>query len=294
MSAVLFAPGIVSTGMDELNSVFSPDGNMFLFSMKMPDRGRHTLLFMEQKDGIWTEPEVLPFAGIYEEADPTFSPDGQRVYFISNRPTEDNPLKEDWDIWFVDRTAEGWSVPSQLGGPINTDKHEVYPSLTKSGTLYFSSGRSGGFGMNDIYRSELVDGEYSEPENLGEAVNTQLNEGDVFVAPDESYIVFVSLDRPFAFGRGDLYVSFRNDDGSWTDAKNMGEGINSKATEYCPVVSPDGNFLFFTSYKTTVEPSDFARRSYEGIREEYRRPGSGMGDIYWVDAGVIEKLRSNE
>ena len=155
------------------------------------------------------------------------------------------------------------------------------------------SGRDGGFGKNDIYWTKLVDGVYTEPVNVGEAINSQASEGDLFVAPDESYIIFVSSDRPFAFGRGDLYVSFRKEDGTWTSAKNMGEGINTEYTEYCPVVSPDGRYLFFTSYRT-VDDDPTAGRTYDDIREAYRKPGTGLGDIYWVDAGVIDKLRAQE
>jgi Tol biopolymer transport system component len=292
MEPVMFAPGIVSTPMDELNSVFSPDGNLFLFSLKMPDRRRHTILFMEQKDGIWSEPAVAPFSGLHNDADPAISPDGQKIYFISKRPIKQNDRRSDWDIWVVDRVPGGWGEPQHLPKPVNTERLEVYPSITQNGTLYFSSGRGGGLGKNDIYRAEFVDGQFAEPENLGEAINSEYNEGDLFVAPDESYIIFVSSDRQFAFGNGDLYISFKMDDGSWAKAKNMGKGINTEWLEYCPVVSPDGKYLFFTSYRPTGKSIEEGPRTFGGIREIYGQPGNGLGDIYWVDAKVIDKFRA--
>ena len=98
---------------------------------------------------------------------------------------------------------------------LNTDQLEVYPSLASDGTLYFSSGRPGGYGKNDLYRSRPTEGGWSEPENLGGAINTEQSEGDLYVAPDQSYIVFVSSGRDDSIGAGDLYVSFRAPDGSW-------------------------------------------------------------------------------
>lgn len=292
MTPELFAPGIVSTGADELNAVFSPDGAEFLFTVKTPDRVRHTLMFVERHGEEWTAPRTLPFSGSYSDADPAFAPDGNRIYFISMRPLEgEGPPREDWDLWAVERTESGWGEPWNLGPPVNTDSLEVYPSVAADGTLYFSSGRPGGLGQNDIYRSRLVDGAFSEPENLGEAINSEHSEGDLFIAPDESYIVFVSSGRPDSLGRGDLYVSFHAEDGTWSPAINLGQEINSRWTEYCPSVSPDGKYLFFTSYRVAREEPSATPLTYEEIQSAYVTPRGGMGDVYWVDAAILDGLR---
>jgi hypothetical protein len=154
-----------------------------------------------------------------------------------------------------------------LGSLVNAGEHQIYPTVTRDGTLYFQSRREGGFGGSDIYRAELVNGSYIKPENLGESINSEHNEGDVFIAADESYLIVSTRGRPDSLGRSDLYVSFRLPDGSWTKVKNMGKSINSEGTEYCPMVLHDGRYLFFTSTK------------------------SGDGDIYWVDASVIDTMR---
>lgn len=286
----VFAPGIVSTRMDELNSVFSPDERLFLYSVKLPDRRQHVMLYMELREGRWSEPRTLPFSGRYHDADPAFSPDGRRVFFISQRPLPgtDEP-KADWDLWSVERAGDAWSEPEHLGRTLNTDSLECYPSLTRDGTLYFCSGREGGHGSTDIWRARLADGVYGTPENLGPAINSAQGEGDVYVAPDESYIVFVS-GRDGGVGSNDLWVSFREEDDSWSPARNMGEPINSNAVEYCPVVSPDGRYLFFTSYRRNP-PAPDAPLSYQDLIELYDRPGNTLGDIYWVDASVIHDLR---
>jgi hypothetical protein len=233
----LFAPGIVSTHRDELNAVFSPDGALFLTAVKLPYGGHHTLLGMSRTARGWTDPEVLPFSGVWSDADPAFTTDGRSVFFISTRPASgDRPAS--WDIFVVDRTETGWGEPRNLGAPVNTDALEVHPSLTDDGTLYFSSSREGGFGGNDIYRTRREGGAWREPENLGPAVNTEWSEGDLCVARDGHYLVFSSAGRPDDLGRGDLYVSFRAADGSWTTARHLGTEINSRLQEESPAGAP--------------------------------------------------------
>jgi hypothetical protein len=97
---------------------------------------------------------------------------------------------------------------------------------------------------------------------LDSNVNTPAYEADVFVAADESYIVFAA-NRPGGLGSGDLYVSFRQQDGTWTPSKSLGDKINTDTDDFCPYVSPDGKYLFYAS----------------------------RGDVYWVSAEVILRLR---
>ncbi len=289
----LFAPGIVSTKCDELNSLFSPNGNEFIFSIKMPAQREHTLVHMLRQGDRWTEPKVLQFSGHYDDADPAFSPDGQQLFFTSRRPLSgSSERRSDWDLWVVERSGTGWSEPKHLEDRINTDRLEVYPSLTASGTLYFSSGREGGMGRNDIYRSSKVDGQYTEPENLGEAINSKYSEGDIFIAPDESYIIFVGSGRPDSHGSGDLYISFQGEDSAWTTARNMGTEVNSSMLEYCPTVTPDGKYLFFTSHRAINEVPMQRPLTYRAIADAYDSPHYSLGDIYWMDAGVIEEMRA--
>lgn len=288
----LFAPGVVSTGLDELNAVFSPDGDEFFFSVKLPGEVRHTMMTMALVGGRWTDPEVLPFSGQYADADPAFSPDGTHLFFVSQRPRDRVGPPKDWDIWVVERTDEGWAQPAVLGWPVNSDQHEIHPSLTQDGTLYFSSNRSGGLGSFDIYRARQSERTYEEPTNVGEAVNTSGGEGDLYVAPDESYLVF-SGSRPGGFGRNDLWVSFRDQGGGWSEARNLGDAVNSPGIEYTPHVTPDGRYLFFTSYRGDVVDGRMSVSTYQEIKALYSMPQNGLGDIYWVDAEVIERARSN-
>jgi tetratricopeptide (TPR) repeat protein len=117
----------------------------------------------------------------------------------------------------------------------------------------------GGF---DAYRVDYSDGRYKEPENLGLCVNTKAQEYVVCVAPDADFLIVYRVDTNNEADAG-LYISYRDPDGTGTDAKSMGDHINiHNAT--CASLSPDNQYLFFFS--------------------------QGEG-IYWMKAEVIDYLR---
>ena len=288
MEPELFAPGIVSTAGGEWSSTFTPDGTTFLFGF----RGEpHGILVMEEIDGRWTEPRLAPFSGGHPDYDLSFSPDGSMLYFTSARPGIAPEGEEATsDLWVAVRGESGWGEAINLGEPVNSALRELYPSVTESGTLYFFGDGRGDSEVRGAYVARLEGGSYSEPELLGPPINTEHGVFDPFIAPDESYIIFAS-DRPDGLGDGDLYVSFRQDDGTWGEAINLGSTINSPQTDFCPSVTKDGRYLFFSS-----------RRPYEGtypnIALSYRNeldveaenPGQNV-DVYWVDARILEQFR---
>ncbi len=285
----LFAPGIVSTEMDDLNAVFSADGTEFFFAVKLPMRGRHVMLTMKQERGRWSGPTVLPFSGRYNDADPALSPDGKSLYFASSRPVSADAQEKDWDIWVVDRTASGWGQPRCLDAPVNSGDMEVYPSIAGNGTLYFSSSRPVGTRAGGVFRAVPAAGRYPKVEVFDERIASEYGAGDVFIAHDERTIIF-SSSRAGGYGNSDLYVSFRIGDGAWTAPQNFGPAINSPYQEYCPSLSPDGKYFFFSSYKRPQEPVP-AMRSLNDILQIYRQPDNGAGNVYWVDAAVVHALR---
>ncbi len=259
----VFAPGIISTGGREFNAVFSPDGKEFYFTTWSREES-YIIRIMKETDKGWTKPVTASFSGKYMDFDMCISSDGNELFYCSKRPVPGlNYIKSGFDIWKVIRTGNGWSDPVHLSGPVNSGKHQIYPTLSENGTLYFTSDRDGTLGKRDVFKAKLVDGKYKNPENLSNAVNSEFDEGDAFIAPDESYIIVCAMGRPDCLGSGDLYISFRKKDGSWSKSENMGNKINTISSEYCPMLSPDGKYFFFTSGR------------------------KGSDDIYWVDAGII-------
>lgn len=283
----LFAPGMMSTEMDELNAVFLPDGKEVFWSLHLHSM-KFVLVHSKEVDGQWTQPAVASFSGTHSDVDPTVSPDGKRLYYCSNRPRSGSGEPEgNFDIWYVERTSTGWSEPVNAGAPINSDADEFYPSLTADGTMYFQSQRPGCVGGADIYRTELVDGKYGEAECLPETINSEISEGDAFVAPDESYLIVATRRPEENYGSADLYISFRAEDGSWPPLKNMGRAVNSEGGENTQILSPCGKYMFYTSRQYKGGSSN-----YDAIRETWSKPQNGRGDIYWVDAKIIEQLRA--
>jgi hypothetical protein len=179
----LFGEGVISTPDYELNAAFLPDGKTVYFTKSTANMGFWTIVSSRLVNGRWTEPEVAPFSGTFSDADLAVTPDGTRLVFISRRPVPGNPGRPVPHIWYVDRTAAGWTEPRNAAA-LNSEAGEYYPSAAADGTLYFESARAGGKGRADVYRSRLLNGGYSAPENLEAPLNSEFNEGDVAIAPD--------------------------------------------------------------------------------------------------------------
>ena len=240
MTPMIFAPGLISLpGERELNAVYSPNGRIFMFSRAI---GRTFKMFFSYRrdDGTWQEPRMAAPSKTYpnhSDVDMAFSPDGTWVYFISDRPLPGYSL-ERHNIWRSRVTRHGLVTPEPLGSHINGPGHELYPLLVADGSLYFSAEREDSMGGRDSYRAQYEDGEFGTPVNLGAGINSSSSEGDIYVSSDETYIIHVSADRPDGLGGADLYVSFRQDDGSWGQGIHLGDGINSEDADYCPMVTP--------------------------------------------------------
>lgn len=283
---MVFGEGIISTGDFESHPAFTPDGRTLYFLKDSPTFDFWTICISRSTDGKWSTPAVAPFSGQYSDADPFITSDGLKLFFISNRPLKGgDSAKEDMDMWVMSREGEGWGAPVNLGAPVNSKGSEWYPTVAADGTLYFGSDREGGLGQTDLYKSRLVDGNYQEPENLGPTINTPAEEFEPFIAPDQSFLIFMSA-RKGGHGRSDLYVSYQRD-GKWTAAVNLGEKINSPGSEYSPKISPDGRYFFWTSTRSTIATSQEKRLSFEELTKKLRGAGNGLGDIYQIDIGAL-------
>ena len=285
----VFGEGIISTGSFDSHPAFTPDGKTLYFLRSTPNFNLWTILVSRFENGRWNTPEVAPFSGQYADADPFITPDGSHFYFISNRPVP-GKSKPDLDIWVMEKTRDGWSEPKNLGGPVNSSGNEWYPTLAANGTIYFGSDREGGKGRTDIYRSRLVGGKYTDPENLGDVINTQANEFEALIAPDESFLILMAGGRPEARGGFDLYISY-NRSGSWTKPENLGDKINSSGNEYSPAISPDGKYFFWTSARGFADNPLEKRLDYRDLMNKLQSPRNGLGDIYYIDLSVLNIAR---
>jgi len=266
--ADVFLDGIISKmNTPEMCAAFTKDGKEFYYNALY--KGEWSIFTSKDSGNGWTKPVPLNFTSGFVDRDFTISPDGNKLYFGSNRPRNKGLDKQKkLDIFVTQRLTDGkWSEPESVGTPVNTDSGENYPSIAANGNLYYFSCRKGGMGGCDIYMSKLVRERYTEPIILDEAVNSEKHDWDAYIAPDESYIIFSSKDRHDSIGGQDLYISYKKSNGSWTQAKNMGPAVNSESGEICPSVSLDGTYFFFTSRRR------------------------GMADIYWMTTDIIQKLK---
>lgn len=258
----VFAPDKVSkTDQFEFGAVFSKAMSEFYYGVEI--NGKAETRMMKFENGNWTSPVTILIHDVYSYNDPFLTSDNKRLFFISDRPLIGTGPKKDYDIWYIERQSGKWSEPINAGKNINSEKHEYYISFTKHDKMYFSSNIGDKDGTNnfDIYSSEFRSGEFAPPVKLGPGVNSPHYEADVFVSPDESYLVFAT-NRPGGLGSGDLHVSFRQPDGTWTTSRSL-QTINTETDDFCPYVSPDGKYLLYAS----------------------------RGDVYWVSSEVIKKLR---
>jgi hypothetical protein len=210
-------------------------------------------------NGKWTKPEIVM--------------NGLTPFISTNTPLYFSS-EEDWDIYVSERKDSRWQTPKNLGPVINFSRRQDVPSVTKDSTLYFCVvyGEDKG-----IYRCEKINGQYSNVEKLGFGINSDYKDFGPFVDPDEMYIIFTSF-RPGSYGLGDLYISFRKSGGAWSEPVHMGSKINTIYKERFPSVSPDRKYLFFNSNR----PSELNEKPIP----------DGPGNVFWVDAGIIDQLKS--
>jgi len=164
---------------------------------------------------------------------------------------------------YIERTEAGWSKIKSLGTPFeNMPIMRLTASL--NGTLVFDEWTSDGNGI--LRYSRLVNGKREEPKPFDEVINTGKWTAHPFIAADESYIIWDS-EREGGYGDSDMYISFRQSDGSWGAAINFGDKINTDGEDGGGYVTPDGKYL---SYCPRCQPPY---------------------DRMWVDAKIIETLR---
>lgn len=176
---------------------------------------------------------------------------------------------------YIERTDSGWSKMKTLSSMFGREDWGIM-RLTASAknTYVFDDYKS-----NDVIRiSTLKDGKRQEPKLLGEEINTGKWTAHPLIAPDESYLIWDS-EREGGYGETDIYISFKQQDGSWGTATNMGEEINTAIDENSASLTADGKYMFFW-------------RAEEKVNED----GSAYWESsrHWIDAKIIENLRSKQ
>ncbi|MBN2089101.1 PD40 domain-containing protein [candidate division KSB1 bacterium] len=289
----IFAPGIISTGLYTRDITISKDGGEIYFCVS--DRGVSAIFVSTLTANGWTEPVIAPFSGKgFRDFEPHISPDGQKFFFLSNRPPHDKPPRTDWyyqNIWMMTKLQTGWSEPQLVPEPVSTDENEFFPSVTYNNTLYFT--RSTKNGNARLYRSKFENGHYSEPEILPFNIPEKGSLFNAFISPQEDFLITCALNIDSANIDQDYYISYRMKNGAWSELIRFGPEINTPGDNAnSAYFSPDGKYLFFSSSRKAPSAIEMkSGTSLKAIINSKAKPGNGSSAIYWVSAKIIEELR---
>jgi len=305
--AKLFESPLISN-----NQVFglsvAPDGNRLFFVNSNGGRKKLQIMESEKKKGKWTVPKPAFFSHPdYREIDPFISVDGNTILYNTRRSkTPQGDDSKDLDIWMLRKEKGKWGKPFPVEA-LNTEVSETYASIAQNGNIYFGATKQGGYGGGDIYVSKLENGVYQTPQNIGYPINTDKNEGNCFVAPDESFIIFSADGFASNFGGGDLYISF-NLKGKWSSPLNLGENINSPENDFCPTIfgketlffarsKSEGDKLVENIYQTKIN-LDFFKRLAELQENNVFEAAFPEGNVYGITFSPNKKevftTQSNE
>lgn len=221
----------------------------------------------------------------FSDIGPVISPDGNALFFTSDRPGGQGGQ----DIWVSYRKDGVWQEAENLGPPINTSGNEGADCFSIwDNALYFTAcDREDSLGGCDIYVSFLIDGDWSNPQNLGPPINTEHNEQNASVSPDGDFIIFTS-DRPGGLGGSDLWIAKKgrklsrlhpgfDPSGRWEEPVNMGPNINTPDWEGVGFLMPDKKTLYFSSRgRGGSGGADIFRSTYS---DGEWGPAKNMGDI---------------
>lgn len=283
----VFGNGLISTGLYERDIAISPDGKEIIYTLGNYNQTIRHLVVIKKENIVWSTPKVLNISGKYQDIEPFYSNNGNRLFFASNRPPNEGSKRSDYNIWYSNKENDKWGLPILLNDKVNTEKDEFYPSVSNNGNLYFTATRENGIGREDIYISKYVDGSYSAPVVLDSTINTENFEFNAYITPDENTLIFSSFGRKDGYGGGDLYFSKKDEKGKWMKAKNMGKKINSNKLDYCPFIDITRNNFYFTSDRVLTE-GDLTTNTIEELTLKANQVQNGMGDIYRVSMDQLE------
>jgi hypothetical protein len=281
----IFGAGVISFGTHEHHLTVAPGGDRLLYVVADRYRQHHTIIEVARSGDAWLRPEVAPFSGGYNDFAPTFNVDGTKLLFCSNRPMPGADAdRSDVNIWVVERTLEGWGEPIPLPGQVNDRSSEYNPTVAADGTLYFQDHDAQGA---DIYQASLLGSRYGPPTKV-EGVNSAGAEIGPYVTSDGNTLLF-SSSRAGGQGDMDFWFSTRSPEGSWSEPKNLGDRINTPGADVILSISPDGRFVFFTTF-LPVSPQRLKHQSYDDLIAILRSAENGDGTIFWVSTSVLGEV----
>ncbi|HZS61205.1 MAG TPA: hypothetical protein VFA43_18150 [Gemmatimonadaceae bacterium] len=278
----MVGPGVISTEFNEFGGALTLDGDTIYFSRSVPRSYAYAILRSHRTAKGWSQPDVAPFSGRWRDHDPILTPDGQRMYFLSDRPI-DGVRPTTYHIWVMHRSANGWSEPQVLGAPFNHFEFLWFISETRDGVVYFNVQPTDGPAR--IYVTRRTETGYSSPELLPPEVNIpNWDAREPYIAPDDSFMVFDAgpANDVEAY---DLYVSDHRD-GRWTPARKL-TVLSTPTRDYSPRITADGRWLYYTSEHGFGDTPRDRALTYPEIEQALHSVLNGLGNIYRVPIAAV-------
>ncbi len=242
-------PNVNSVG-DETHPFLTADGQTLLFTGNRPEsfgRSPNEDLFLskfEEKAFAVAENMGTVINDRRNQGAASITQDGQRIIFTACNQEDGYGS---CDLYTAYRVGNKWSEPQNLGPLVNTRFWESYPTLSDDGkTLFFSSTRLDGVGARDIWYCRWDGENWGPAQNMGTPINSPGDEVAPFLHADGESFYFASTYHP-GFGRADIFVSYKNEDGSWQEPKNLGYPLNSSAEDQGIFIAVNGKQAFYAS-----------------------------------------------
>ena len=244
----------INTEFEEYINSFSINESELFFTKKQPSINYtkehpvfdEKLCYSKKTENTWKKAQIFEEFSVETGSIGALclSPDGRYLFFSGCH------LPDGYgscDIYYSKKSEDKWKNPVNLGNVVNTKSWESQPCFSSDGkTLYFASNRPGGKGSSDIWKTEVINGKWSKPVNLGDSINTKKAEMSPFIHFDNRTLYFSSKGHP-GMGGADLFVSRKDEKGKWQKPKNLGFPINTIFDEINIFVNADGQTAYISS-----------------------------------------------
>lgn len=183
---------------------------------------------------------------------PIIMPDESALYFTSRRAGSSNNVKDEVGVYKEDvyvsyKEGDVWKEAQNIGAPINTNNNDACVAISPDGQRMIIYRTSADKVSGDLYITALDNSnKWSEPQILGQEINSQFIETSACFSNDTSEIYF-SSNRPGGYGGKDIYRIKKLPNGRWALPYNLGNTVNTPYDEDAPFLHPDGVTLYFSS-----------------------------------------------
>ncbi|GGY30764.1 hypothetical protein GCM10008098_25420 [Rhodanobacter panaciterrae] len=296
----LLGAGVISTGLQETSAALTADGQTLYFMRSDFAEADDTIMVSQRHGNRWSTPQVATFSGEWHDSEPTLSPDGNRLYFVSNRPLHpgDAPVMAEMNgqqfpgsnLWYVERQARGgWGTPVHVDGALNDGAMIYNPSVTASGDIYFSAHRADSGKAYQIYVAHPQSRGYAAPVRveLGDLEHSRM---DPAVDPQGRFLIYAGNEGD-SLGSADIYIAFRQADGSWGKPLHLGNDVNSRTLENAPSLGPGFGELYVSSARRDDVHFPKPRDNGATLQQRLQSPLNGSRNLWRFD--IADVLRAH-